>query len=301
MSEARYALMMEATNQNIFEWDIPNNYIYYTVNWTNKFGLPKRGENPDSDIPSFNEVHRDDQKAIKGFFKKILQGSQPTPIDVRMKTVQNTYLWCTINVKILYDANDKPYRAIGLIRDTDIHKKMIQRLENKSQMDLLTRLYNKMTTESMIKEFLRESPPGKRHGFVVIDIDNFKQINDTLGHVYGDEVLRRISADLKRLFRLFDIVGRVGGDEFMILIKDITDEELLKQKLLDICMIFHNAYTGEKNHYKISASVGGAIYPDDGTTLAVLYQNADKALYSAKKTGKDRYCLYAANPLHQIR
>jgi len=290
--------MMEETNQNIFEWDIPNNRIYHTAYWANTFGPSEQEENPDSLIPSFEQIHRDEKKVFRNFFNEILQGRQPRAIDVRMKTIQNIYIWCTINIKVIYDENHKPYRAIGLISDTDLHKRMIQSLESKSQTDLLTQLYNKVTTEEMIKAYLNVSPPGKRHGFVIVDIDRFKEINDTLGHAYGDEVLKRVSADLKSLFRLSDIVGRVGGDEFMILIKDITDDELIKKKMLDICTLFHNAFTGENNSYKISASVGGAIYPDDGKTLAELYQNADKALYDAKKSGKDRYCLCALCELY---
>ena len=92
----------------------------------------------------------------------------------------------------------------------------------------------------------------------------------------------------------------MGGDEFMILIKDINSEEL-NQKLFDICTTFNNAYTGETHQYKISVSVGAAVYPDDGTTLGELYRKADAALYSAKKTGKDRCCLYSDSTLIHTR
>jgi len=300
LSEARYALMMEETNQIVFEWDIPNRHIYRTAQWTNKFGFSTEALRPGSNIPNFDQVHRDDQRALADFFRKILEGGQSKPIDVRIKTIQNTYIWCTINMKVLYDENDQPYRAIGLISDTDMHRKMIEKLESKSRTDLLTQLYNKMTTESMIEESLKASPAGQHHGFVIVDIDNFKRINDTLGHIYGDAALKRVSADLKRLFRLTDIVGRVGGDEFMILIKDINSEEL-NQKLFDICTTFNNAYTGETHQYKISVSVGAAVYPDDGTTLGELYRKADAALYSAKKSGKDRCCLYSDSTLIHTR
>ena len=98
VSEARYALIMEETNQVVFEWDIQRNHIYHTVYWTNKFGFSTEALRPGSNVPNFDQVHRDDQRALADFFRKILEGGQSKPIDVRIKTIQGTYIWCTINM-----------------------------------------------------------------------------------------------------------------------------------------------------------------------------------------------------------
>ena len=292
VSEARYALIMEETNQVVFEWDIQRNHIYHTVYWTSKFGFSTVAQVPGSDIPDFEQVHSADREVMSQLFRTIKEGGQPGPVDVRMKTVSGKYIWCTVHIKILYDENGDPYRAIGLIVDTDHQKKMMQKLESKSKMDLLTQLYNKVTTESMIEACLKNSEKDTLHGMIIIDIDNFKDINDTLGHIFGDAVLKKVSSDIKRLFRVTDIVGRSGGDEFIIFIKNIDSPELLKSKMNDVCGIFHSAYTGEDETYKISASVGGAFYPYGGTSFQELYRHADEALYCSKKSGKDQYCLY---------
>ena len=300
VSEARYALMMEETNQVIFEWDIHENHMYHTVHWTNKFGFGLEVENPGSELPNFSLVHPNDRAIITAFFWEARRGIQPKPVDVRMKTINSKYIWCTISIKVIYDEDKKPFRGIGLISDTDHQKKIIERLESKSKMDLLTQLYNKVTTEAMIEEYLSTCPPEERQGFIIVDIDNFKGINDTLGHIYGDNVLKKVSARIKDLFRATDIVGRVGGDEFVILVKDMPDDDLLEVKLNEICAIFHDAYTGGNDEYKISASVGAAISPTDGTTFAELYQHADVALYRAKNSGKDRFRLYCGGQLKQL-
>ena len=297
VSEARYALIMEETNQVIFEWDIAENHLYHTVHWTNKFGFSLTVENPGSEIPDFSPVHPNDKPIITAFFWEARRGIQPKPVDVRMKTINSKYIWCTVSVKVIYDEHGKPFRAIGLISDTDHQKKMIEKLESRSKTDLLTQLYNKVTTEAMIEEFLSRSPPEEHHGFIIVDIDNFKGINDTLGHIYGDDVLKKVSADIKDLFRSTDIVGRAGGDEFVILVKDMPDEDLLKARLSNICKVFHNSYTGENGEYKISASVGAAVFPNDGSTFSELYQHADLALYRSKKAGKDRFSLYCEGQL----
>jgi len=297
LSEARYALIMEETNQVIFEWDILENHLYHTVHWTNKFGFSLSVENPGSEIPDFSPVHPSDRPIISAFFWDARRGNQPKPVDVRMKTIDSKYIWCTVSVKVICDEYQKPFRAIGLISDTDHQKKMIEKLESRSRTDLLTQLYNKVTTEAMIEEYLSSSPPEERHGFIIVDIDNFKGINDTLGHIYGDDVLKKVSSDIKDLFRTTDIVGRAGGDEFVILVKDMPDEDLLKVRLSDICAVFRNSYTGENGEYKISASVGAAVFPNDGTTFSELYQHADLALYRSKKAGKDRFSLYCEGQL----
>lgn len=300
VSEARYALIMEETNQVIFEWDILQNHLYHTVHWTNKFGFSLAVENPGSEIPDFAPVHPSDKPLVNAFFWDARKGIQPKPVDVRMKTIDSKYVWCTVSVKVINDENGRPFRAIGLISDTDHQKKMIERLESKSKTDLLTQLYNKVTTEAMIEEYLSSSPSEERHGFIIVDIDNFKGINDTLGHIYGDNVLKKVSAQIKDLFRTTDIVGRAGGDEFVILVKDMPDEDLLKVKLSDICAIFRSAYTGSDDEYKISASVGAAMFPNDGTTFSELYQHADAALYRSKKAGKDRFSLYCEGQLKYL-
>ncbi len=297
VSEARYALIMEETDQVIFEWDIQQNHLYHTVHWTNKFGFSVAVENPGSQIPNFTPVHPDDKELLNSFFSTALEGCQPEPVDVRMKTIDSRYIWCTVRIKVIFDENRKPYRAIGLISDTDHQKRIIQNLENKSRTDLLTQLYNKVTTEVLIDEFLRNSPQNQHHGFVIVDIDNFKAINDTLGHYYGDAVLKKVSQGIKNLFRLSDIVGRAGGDEFIILVKDLPRDEHLKLKLQDICEVFRSTYAGKNNEYAISASIGAAFYPEDGTSFTALYRNADIALYRSKREGKNRFTLYSDESL----
>lgn len=299
VSEARYALIMEETNQVIFEWDILENHLYHTVHWTNKFGFGFTVENPGKKIPDFSQAHPEDRKKLNEFFETARLGLQPKPLDVRMRTIGSSYIWCTVSLKVIFDASGTPFRAIGLISDTDHKKKMIEKLENRTKMDLLTQLYNKMTTEAMIEEYLSSSPLEEQHGFIILDIDNFKGINDTLGHIYGDNVLKTVSEQLRNLFRATDIVGRAGGDEFVILMKDLPDRAVLKEKLNEICEVFRSVYLGENVKYRVSASVGAALFPSDGQTFEELYRHADAALYRSKKAGKDCFCLYCDNELKQ--
>ncbi len=159
-------------------------------------------------------------------------------------------------------------------------------LEDKADTDLLTDLNNKMATERKIKEYM-EAYPKSRSLLLIIDLDNFKKINDTLGHAFGDEVLRQTGMRLQSMFRVTDIIGRVGGDEFIVFLKDISDIEHIEREGRKLELFFRQFEVGEYVKYSINASIGGAIFSEDGETFEELYKAADSALYHSKKRGKN--------------
>lgn len=164
-------------------------------------------------------------------------------------------------------------------------------LEAKADTDLLTDLYNKAATERKIREYIAEHP-GEQALMFVLDIDNFKKINDTMGHAFGDEVLRAVGTMVKAEFRASDIIGRTGGDEFTIFLKQVKDEEELKKHAERILQCFHNLSVGEYVKYSPNASIGAATFPDDATDFETLYKAADAALYVAKRRGKNQLAFY---------
>ena len=165
-------------------------------------------------------------------------------------------------------------------------------LEKKADTDLLTELYNKIATEREIQKYTQEYPDSKAL-FFLVDIDNFKKINDTMGHAFGDEVLRAIGTRLRVEFRQTDIIGRIGGDEMIIFLKDIQNEEIMRIQMEKVRHIYNTLEIGEYVKYKVTASVGVAIFPHQGAGFSTLYAVADKALYIAKGKGKD--CMYCAD------
>ena len=157
-------------------------------------------------------------------------------------------------------------------------------LEDKADTDLLTDLNNKMATERKIREYMGV--------LFVLDVDNFKKINDTMGHAFGDEVLRNLAVRLQSMFRATDIVGRTGGDEFMVFLKDIRDITMIEREGKKIEQFFHQFEVGEYVKYSVTASVGAAVFPGDGNTFENLYKSADNALYVSKRHGKNQLTFY---------
>lgn len=164
-------------------------------------------------------------------------------------------------------------------------------LEDKADTDLLTGLNNKVATERKIKEYLAEYP-NEQSVMFVLDIDNFKKINDTMGHAFGDEVLRTLGLQIRAEFRVSDIVGRTGGDEFMILLKNIKDDLIIEKEGRKVERFFRNFQAGEYVKYSATASIGAAVFPRDARDFESLYKAADRALYVAKKRGKNQLAFY---------
>lgn len=166
-----------------------------------------------------------------------------------------------------------------------------QELEVKADTDLLTGLYNKIATEKLIKNYIAQNPDG-RGLLILLDLDNFKKINDTLGHGFGDEVLQYLGMRLGSQFRVTDIVGRIGGDEFMVFLKDMKTQEYIEAEARKMSRFFNNFQVGEYTKFYATASMGAAVYPDDGKTFDALYRAADTALYKAKKNGKKQLAFF---------
>ena len=164
-------------------------------------------------------------------------------------------------------------------------------LEDKADTDLLTDLNNKMATERKIREYM-EKYPDKQGVLFVLDVDNFKKINDTMGHAFGDEVLRNLAVRLQSMFRATDIVGRTGGDEFMVFLKDIREISMIEREGKKIEQFFHQFEVGEYVKYSVTASVGAAVFPGDGKSFEELYKAADNALYVSKRHGKNQLSFY---------
>ena len=164
-------------------------------------------------------------------------------------------------------------------------------LTDKADTDQLTGLNNKIATERKIQEYIEQNPD-KQCLFFLFDIDNFKKINDTLGHAFGDEVLRSLGHQLSNEFRVTDIIGRTGGDEFILFLKDIKTDELLEKEAKRFVNFFHSFQAGEYVKYSATSSIGATVFPRDAKDYYGLYTAADSALYEAKRQGKNRMVFY---------
>lgn len=201
-----------------------------------------------------------------------------------------TYYWMRITARIFYWEDDQSVRMLIYRQNIDSEKRHELLMTEKMQRDSLSGLYNKAAAQELARALLINNPD-HFYAFFILDIDNFKTVNDTCGHAVGDQVIADFAKKIKKQFREEDIVGRIGGDEFAVFVPVPSKEwAQMKAKMLSkvLCYEFSD---GQKSCF-ISASIGVAVSPEDGTNFEALYQNADTALYQTKENGKNGYTLY---------
>lgn len=263
--------------------------------------LPKRAE---------LFVYPDDRERVEKrislgrLLESYQNGKTETELVYRRLKPDGNYFWVKLTGNIYQDKSSKDVKAFFYVKD--IHKEKLQELElkSKAERDSLTRLYNKGTIESLITEYilLQKNAP-HQSALIIIDVDDFKLVNDTLGHKFGDGVLCELANRLRILFQIMgndatldnheDIMGRIGGDEFIVFVKNIDNVRALESKAQQICKAFYNTYeSSDRTGVTISCSIGIAIFPDNGVCFEDLYIRSDIALYQSKNKGKNNYSFY---------
>ncbi|MEG2000579.1 MAG: GGDEF domain-containing protein [Evtepia sp.] len=221
------------------------------------------------------------------------QGNSEITLEYRQLLSTGGSVWCRAVTNLARDTTSGGIRGFTYVKNIDADKRCQMDLQYKAERDSLTGLYNKGVTAKLITEHLSLNRSHATAALFMIDVDNFKDINDHFGHVYGDTVLCELGEALSHIFCKDGIVGRIGGDEYIAYMKNGVTDEIVRKKGDEICKAFRISYTDiQGKKYTLSGSVGIALSPKDGTTFQELYNHADTALYAAKKVGKNNYQLY---------
>ncbi len=214
-------------------------------------------------------------------------GNQEFSIEYRRSVNEGQLIWVGTSVNISVDEPTGDIVALITVKNIDKEKQEQLELRNRAERDSLTGAYNKQATHHKIMSFILQNPNG---ALIILDVDDFKSVNDNMGHAYGDSVLCKMVNIINGIFRDDDIVGRVGGDEFMIFMKHTATESVIISKAKLLCKSIEEAYSEEP--YKVCCSVGIARFPEHGSNFDDLYEHADIALYRSKNSGKNTYTMY---------
>lgn len=292
VSEERYRIIMEQAADPICDYNFKTQELYCSPPFKEKFGIEVSADGLLDQLYHSDIIFDDDKPRILNDIYDFLNGSSPGSPEYRFKDVNGNYRWYRLRSTVIRDEQQEPIRMIAFISDVDRQKRETISLKEKAEHDQLTGLYNRMTTNALIDKAIDQSSPGSRHALFTIDIDNFKNVNDNLGHLVGDEVIVDIASQIKKKFREDDIIGRIGGDEFVVFLMDISRKDV-RRKANVLQTIFRNAHSQDAAQLRVSGSIGVAFYPDDGKNYNELFAKADAAMYAAKNSGKDAYRTYA--------
>ena len=292
-SEDRLAMAQRAGGVGVFDVDLITGTVVWTEQMEELFGL-RPGSFEGTYESWAKRVHPDDVPEIEAQFRQWLHESRrQVSLQYRCIRADGQTRWMAASAQFSYLADGKPARMIGTNVDITERKRMEERIIHLAQHDPLTGLPNRRLFRDIINLELAQARRNRRKlGLLFLDLDRFKEINDTFGHETGDELLKEVSKRLKACIRKSDAAARIGGDEFNIVLADIVRPEDITLIAAKIMHSFKRTFTIAGYEFHVTASIGISIYPDDSEEIDTLYRYADIAMYHAKEMGRDAFQFY---------
>ncbi len=231
-----------------------------------------------------------------GAFCDIWEKTKPLKLwegELHSRKKSGEYFWESVRLSPLLDYEGKLDRFMIIKEDITRHKKQEQEIAHQAFYDPLTNLPNRaMLFQQLQKMLLKAKQSKNKLALYFLDLDNFKQVNDTLGHEEGDLLLNNIAQRLQNTVRERDVVARFGGDEFVVVVNNIENSLPLATIMDNLLKQFKPVFKSNNRNFNITVSIGIAIYPENGENGSELLRNADTAMYRAKEEGRGGYCYY---------
>ena len=292
-SEERLRLAFMAANQAWFDLDVTTGEVVVSEDYPRMLGFEPSEFH--SDFQGWQKsVHSDDIEAVMGGFRECMISGGPVSMEYRRRRKNGDWCWLSVVGKITeWDAQHNPLRLIGIHTNIMARKKLEQELEQRAYIDYLTEVNNRgHFIEQAEKELARALRYEKPLAIFMLDIDYFKKINDSHGHKLGDTVLKKLADICKKTLREVDIIGRIGGEEFAILLPETDKQkaaEVAERLRMEIAAARIPMKDGLPVQFTVSIGVASAVSDDDN--MDVLLNRADQALYEAKETGRNKVCV----------
>ncbi|MDV7104836.1 EAL domain-containing protein [Vibrio sp. TH_r3] len=294
-----YKMVFKHSIQAIYISDIDNRILSVNPSFINIFGVDQIniiGTNDSIiyDADSFSE-HQNMLKLIQ---------EERDDVVTRLRCIKynedhsKTYLYCNVSIINIQDTNSDEAQYLHILENVTQQVAIEQSLEKAAFVDSLTGLDNRASFNRHFSNMFSDAQRvGEKVVLFYIDLDRFKYLNDELGHEYGDLLLKHVAERLKHCFKQCDVVARIGGDEFVVMLQSDECIESLERIAVRAIKDLSKPYILDKTHYTCTCSVGVALYPDDALTQDQLLIAADSAMYDAKRNGRNNYAFF--NPSEQ--
>lgn len=294
---AKQQLISEYCNCGIWEYDIPNKRCIQTRKLDGKWQSRNLTvENFRDTMLRWGRIHPHDIGIFENFCDSMDRGDKNIAYELRSMTDDSRFIWIRYVGTTLFDKEGTPVRVVG--KTLDITKEKYDEEFNNPRLmqDSLTKLYTWDACVELIEKSLGSAAETTGCGvLMLIDLDDFKRINDTWGNLYGDSILQSAASIIYTNFSSTDIVGRIRGDEFIVYCPDISTETEAVQLASRLIFRVHN-FVELKDNSVLGVSIGISLFPRDASDFDVLYRNADYALYAAKQNGKNCYSFFQKKP-----
>lgn len=293
----KYEIVEEISDDILFSYDVVADVFECSAKILRGVGTRTKIDNA---IETFTYGDVLDHRDVPAFILALsnaLSGKKINVFDARVINNRGDGVWHRIKFAVIYGDDGNATKFIGTMTDIDKEKKEKSRLISQAETDQLTGFLNKISTSLKIGETIREYPEDDG-ALLLLDLDDFKKLNDTYGHQVGDNFLRTFTGKLFLHFSANDVLGRIGGEEFVVYVNSRSENgsdiksiaERAAKNILEICRSVK--IDGVDEDKVFTCSVGIAMYPHDGASYTELYEKADNAMYTVKRSGKNNYAFY---------
>lgn len=292
-----YKTAMDLNRMAAFDWNVVNDTIEYDEMMPHILQSDLPTSNIKEHLTLARLIHPKDKQEFQNHVDRILHMKskrrdplQDLSLDFRVYVKNAGFVWMHMAYRVRYENGDAQ-QVTGFLQNVDVERQEAARMQRMVEHDPMTGLYSKTHTAYLVTQEI--SVPDTTHALLVIDLDNFKKVNDKLGHLIGDAVIVDMALNLQMVFRPTDILGHIGGDEFCVLMKNIPDHEIVIRKCTQLRDLLRKTYTYDGGEVTVSSSIGIAISPQHGADYKELFAHSDAALYEVKRTGKDNQIIYS--------
>lgn len=287
----RYEIIEDLSDNIFFTYDVATDVFEASSKILRSMGTRTRIENAIENMTYGDILDHRDVPAFISALSSALSGQKKNSFDARIINNRGDAVWHRIKFFVIFDENDNAVQFVGNLTDIDKEKKEKTRLIAQAETDQLTGFLNKLSTTLKVNELIKEEE--EEGAFFIFDIDDFKKLNDTYGHRVGDIFLKEFTSKLTLSFRSSDVLGRVGGEEFVLYLSGVGENKhYLEEKAMQIQTICNSIRLDAAPDKEFSCSIGISRFPSDAQTYPELYEKADKAMYYVKKHGKKNFAFF---------
>ncbi len=292
-SDERYRLVVEGTREAVWDWDLTTNKVYYAPNWRPLLGLAPDTEMGNTPAAWFGRITSSNLQSFQGKLDRYLKGETTEfDIEVEMLHEDGETRWMLCRAAASRDGQGRAVRLTGSLTDISELKNAQNKLRRMAEFDQLTDLPNRDYLHQRLRSALAEPTEGMTSAVAFFDFDRFKVINDSLGHNAGDALLKSIAERFRTHLRPRDTVARFGGDEFVVLLRDVTGEAQVREICARLIQLFAEPHQIDGHEIVSTASIGVVVNDSRYQDPDEMIRDADAAMYRAKSNGRDSYKMF---------
>ncbi len=297
-SEERLRLVMEASGDGIWDWDVATGKVAHNLMWCHMLGLPS--EFLRHSVEQYSErILPEHAEGVRSALDTCFQGVDFYTCEYQIRHADGEYIWVSDHGKVVYrDETGRPARLVGSIRNIEERKRHEAEIHQLAFYDTLTGLPNRRLVNDRLQQSLYKCLRSKELGALLfIDMDRFKELNDTHGHAMGDLLLQEVARRMSGTVRQQDTVARLGGDEFIVLLEGVgADSSSALEKALvvgnKVLQALNQPYVLGDITYESTPSIGLTLFGGEGDDVDRVLKRADNAMYDSKAAGRNRISTY---------